>query len=244
MSGETTLAGAVALVTGAGQPLADAIARRLGAAGARLALVHLPEDEDAARRLQSETGAPLVLACDPRDPEAVRGTVRAVASRCNGLDALVTAAVARVRGSARSLPFEEWARVIDIELSGSLYFSREAMRMMMRWHHGLIVHVADTFGLKRAVANNSAARGVAALMRALASEAAPHHIRVNAVSVSTMPHEFDGVDVAGGQSALRDTTFGRAAHPEEVAAAVHFLLSEDARFVNGHALPVNGGLYP
>jgi len=244
MSGQTTLAGAVVLVTGAGQPLGDAIARRLGEAGARLALVHLPEDEGAARRLQSETGAPVALACDPRDPEAVRGAVRAVAAQCDGLDALVTATVARVRGSARTLPFEEWARVIDVELSGSLYFSREAMRMMVRRRHGLIVNVADTFGLKLAAANNAAARGVAALMRALASEAAPHNIRVNAVSVSTMPHEFDGVDVAGGQSALRDTTFGRAAHPEEVAAAVHFLLSEDARFINGHAIPVNGGLYP
>jgi len=244
MSGETTLAGAVALVTGAGQVLADAIARRLGQAGATLALVHLPEDEAGARRLQSETGAPLVLACDPRDPEAVRRTVRAVAAQCGGLDVLVTAALARVRGSVRTLPFEEWKRVIDIELSGSVYFSREALRAMLRGHRGQILNVADTFGLKLAAANNAAARGVAALMRALASEAAPHNIRVNAVSVSTMPHEFDGVDVAGGQSALRDTTFGRAAHPEEVAAAVHFLLSEDARFINGHAIPVNGGLYP
>lgn len=244
MSGEMVLDGAVALITGAGQPLGDAIARRLQRAGATLALVHLPWDEAAARRLQDETGAPVLLACDPRDPAAVRQTVRAAASKCGGIDVLVTAAVARVRGSARTLPFEEWSRVIDIELSGTLYFSREALRAMLRRHRGRILNVADTFGLKLASANNAAARGVAALMRALASEAAPHNVQVNAVSVSTMPHEFEGVDVAGGQASVRDTTFGRAAHPEEVADAAHFLLSNDARFVNGHALPVNGGMYP
>jgi 3-oxoacyl-[acyl-carrier protein] reductase len=244
MNAEMTLDGAVALITGAGQPLGDAIARRLKRAGVTLALVHLPWDEAAARKLQEETGAKVLLGCDPRDPEAVRQTVRAVARQCGGLDVLVTAAVARVRGSVRTLPFEEWTRVIEIELCGSLYFSREALRAMLRRHRGRILNVADTFGLKLAAANNAAARGVAALMRALASEAAPHNVQVNAVSVSTMPHEFEGVDVAGGQGSLRDTTFGRAAHPEEVADAAHFLLSDDARFVNGHALPVNGGMYP
>jgi 3-oxoacyl-[acyl-carrier protein] reductase len=244
MSGETTLAGQVALVTGAGQPLGDAIARRLSRAGARVALCHLPEDEDRARQLQAEIGVPLLLGCDPRDPEAVRRTVRAVATEYQGLDIVVTAAVARVRGSVRSLPFEEWTRVIDTELTGSLYFSREALRAMLKWHRGQILNVADTFGLKLAAPNNAAARGVAALMRALASEAAPHNVKVNAVTVSTMPHEFDGVDVAGGSSSLASTTFGRAARPEEVAAAVQFMLSEDAGFINGHALPVNGGLYP
>lgn len=243
MSGQT-LAGKVALVTGAGQPLGDAIARRLTAAGARLGLVALPEDEERGRAIAQEIGAEVVLICDPRDPDDVRRAVRGVSSACGGLDILVTAAVARVRGSVATLPFEEWARVIDVELSGSLYFSREALRAMLKRGRGDILNVADTFGLKLAAANNAAARGVAALMRALASEAAPHHVRVNAVSVSTMPHEFDGVDVAGGKSSLGNTTFGRAARPEEVADAAHFLLSADARFINGHALPVNGGLYP
>jgi len=141
MSGQTTLAGAVVLVTGAGQPLGDAIAQRLGEAGARLALVHLPEDEAAAQRLQSETGAALALACDPRDPEAVRGAVRAVAAQCGGLDALVTATVARVRGSARTLPFEEWARVIDVELSGSLSVATEPHQVA--WLRAQGAHASD-----------------------------------------------------------------------------------------------------
>jgi 3-oxoacyl-[acyl-carrier protein] reductase len=244
MNAEATLAGQVALVTGAGQPLGDAVARRLGRAGATLALVALPEDEERGRVLHAEVGGAVFSCCDPRDPAQVRRTVRAVTAACGGLDILVTAAVARVRGSVSTLPFEEWSRVIDVELSGSLYFSREALRAMLKGKRGSILNVADTFGFRLAAANNAASRGVAALMRALASEAAPHHVRVNAVTVSTMPHEFDGVDVAGGKSALRDTTFGRAARPEEVADAAHFLLSDDARFINGHALPVNGGLYP
>src|SRR5688572_15369410 len=212
VSVDMSLENQVVLVTGAGQPLANAVAECFAAAGGRLALAHLPCDADAAARLAETTHAALVLPCDPADPAAVRDIVRCVASRLGSIDVLANAVTHRAGGAAHEIALDDWRRVVDVELSGTLYFCREVIRPMLRKRRGRIINFTDVAGLRgeAAHANHAAARGgIAALTRALASELAPIGIHVNAVAVSYLAHEVDALDEAGRQRLLRNTPLAR-----------------------------------
>jgi len=246
MAMDVSLQGKVALVTGGGQPLADAVARRFAEAGARVAVVHLPDDAESARRNAEGSGAALVLECDPGDPEAVRVVVRRVAAELGTLDILVNAAMRRAGGATHELSDESWQRVIAVELSGTLYFCREAVRPMLKKRSGRILNLTDVAGLRGEAghANHSAARGgVAALTRALASELAPLGIHVNALSVAYMDHELSALEEPARARLVGNTPLGRAGGADEVAAAALFLASGACSFTTGHLMAVNGGLY-
>lgn len=241
-----SLQGKAALVTGAGQTLADAVARRFAAAGARVALAFLPGDAEAARRTAEACGAALALECHPADPEAVRAAVRHVVAELGALDVLVNAAVERCGGASHELSDEAWQRVVDVELSGTLYFCREAVRPMLKQRSGRILNLTDVAGLRGEAghANHSAARGgVAALTRALASELAPLGVQVNALSVAYLDHELAALDERARARLLGNTPLGRAGAAEEVAEAALFLATSASSFTTGHLLAVNGGLY-
>jgi 3-oxoacyl-[acyl-carrier protein] reductase len=236
----------VALVTGGGQPLADAVARRFAAAGAHVALAHLPADAGAAQRTAEEFGAALLLECDPAEPEAVKAVVRRVASELGTLDVLVNAAVCRSGGKSHELSDEAWQRVVEVELSGTLYFCREAVRPMLKKRSGRILNLTDVAGLRGEAGhvNHSAARGgVAALTRALAHELAPLGIHVNALSVAYLDHELPALDEAARARLTGNTPLGRAGAADEVASAALFLASGASSFTTGHLMSVNGGLY-
>jgi 3-oxoacyl-[acyl-carrier protein] reductase len=240
------LQGRVAVVTGGGQPLGDAIARRFAAAGARLVLVHLPEDAEAAAGTAAACGAASAVACDPSDPDAVRQVVRALVTEHGSLDVLVNAVCLRRGGASHELADDSWLRVVEVELSGTLYFCREAVRPMLKQRSGRILNLTDVAGLRGEAghANHSAARaGVAALTRALASELAPLGIRVNALSVAYLDHELPALDEKARARLVLNTPLGRAGASAEVAEAALFLASTAASFTTGHLLAVNGGLY-
>lgn len=236
----------VVLVTGAGQPLADAVARRFAAQGARVALAFLTDDAEGAGALGSEIAAISSEACDPADPKSVRGLVRHVVDCAGTLDVVVNAVTCRADGPLSDLDDAVWKRVLDVELGGTVYFCREAIRPMLRKRSGAIVNLTDVAGLRgeASASNHASARGgVAAFTRALASELAPLGVRVNAVAPGPLEAEL-----LRGPQARRDrvaaaTPLGRGARPEEVAEAVLFLASAASSFTTGHVLQVNGGLY-
>ncbi len=243
---EHDLAGAAVLITGAGQRLADTVARRFATAGARLALAYMEEDATAAAETARATAAELSIQCDPADPEAVRRCVRQTAATLDGLDVLVNTAMLRRNAPSHRMTDADWLRVVGVELSGTLFFCREAIRPMMRRRRGRIINLTDVSGMRgeAAAANHSSARGgVAALTRALASELAPHGIFVNAVAVSYLEDELGQLEPAGQARLLRNTPMHRAGRGEEVADAALFLASAAASFTTGHLLQVNGGLY-
>lgn len=246
MADEAVLHDKVALVTGGGQPLGDALALRFAAAGARIALVYRPDDAAAAQRSAQALGAALALECDPADPEAVRAAVRRVVAELQALDVLVNAVVERAGGASHTLSDEAWRRVVEVELSGTLHFCREAIRPMLKKRSGRILNLTDVAGLRGEAghANHAAARaGVAAMTRALASELAPLGIHVNALSVAYLEHELSGLDEPARARLLGNTPLARSAAAGEVAEAALFLASSAASFTTGHLLAVNGGLY-
>jgi 3-oxoacyl-[acyl-carrier protein] reductase len=246
VSVDVSLQDLVVLVTGAGQPLANAVAECFAGAGGRLALAYLPGDADAAARLAETTQASVALACDPADPAAVRHTVRSVASQLGSIDVLANAVTHRVEGAAHEIPLDDWRRVVDVELGGTLYFCREVIRPMLRKRRGRIINFTDVAGLRGEVAhaNHAAARGgIAALTRALASELAPLGIHVNAVAISYLAHEVDALDEAARLRLLRNTPLARVGRADEAARAALFLASDACSFTTGHLLQVNGGLY-
>lgn len=240
------LASKVALVTGAGQPLADAVARCFAREGARVALACLPGGMDAARAALGEQAPVLLAECDPGDPEVVRALVRRLVEEQGRLDILANTATYRADGPAGTLALADWQRVLDVELSGTVYFCREAIRPMLRQRSGRIVNLTDVAGLRgeaRGVNHATARGGVAALTRALAAELGPLGVHVNALVVSRMAHEEDALDEKTRTRLLRNTAFGRMGTVEEAAGAALFLASDAASFTTGHLLQVNGGLY-
>lgn len=243
---EGMLASKAALVTGAGQPLADAVARCFAREGARLALACLPGQAEAAQGVAADTAAALVCECDPADPDAVRATVRRVVEALGGLNVLANTVVQRADGPVPTLSLEDWQRVLEVELGGTVYFCREAIRPMLRQRSGRIINITDVAGLRgeaRAVNHATARGGVAALTRALAAELGPLGIHVNALVVGRMAHELDELDERTRARLLQYTAFGRLGTVEEAAGAALFLASAAASFTTGHLLQVNGGLY-
>jgi NAD(P)-dependent dehydrogenase (short-subunit alcohol dehydrogenase family) len=246
MNDEKALMSRVALVTGGGQPLADAVARAFLREGARVALACLPGQSAAVRAAFTDEAPALVCECDPADPEAVRATVRQVVQDLGGLHILANLATARSDGAVPTLSSHDWTRVLDVELSGTLYFCREAVRPMLRQRGGHIVNLTDVAGLRgeaRAANHATASGGVAALTRALAAELGPMGIHVNALVVSRMAHEEGQLDETTRARLRRHTAFGRLGTVEEAAGVALFLASGAATFTTGHLLQVNGGLY-
>jgi NAD(P)-dependent dehydrogenase (short-subunit alcohol dehydrogenase family) len=243
---EGMLASKAALVTGAGQPLADAVARCFAREGARLALAYLPGQAEAAQAVAADTAAAVVCECDPADPDAVRATVRRVVEALGGLDLLANTAVQRADGAVPTLSLQDWQRVLDVELGGTVYFCREAIRPMLRQRSGRIINITDVAGLRgeaRAVNHATARGGVAALTRALAAELGPLGVQVNALVLGRMAHELDDLDERTRARLLQYTPAGRMGTVEDAAGAALFLASGAASFTTGHLLQVNGGLY-
>ncbi|WP_140800007.1 SDR family oxidoreductase [Myxococcus xanthus] len=231
----------VVLVTGAGQPIANAIARRHGKAEARLALVFLPEHEAAATALARELSAELALACESSDAQAVGTVVRRVATELGRIDLLINASLSRAAGRLSDLSAEQWKAVLDRQLSGTTWFCKEVIRPMMRKRSGRIINLLDAAS---GGASRVAAEGITAMTRALANEVARQGISVNTLAVQLLEEETAHLSPAQRERLDGELgPLGRLGSAEEIAEAVLFLGSSAANLTTGQRLSATGGLW-
>lgn len=242
------LEGRVALITGGSSGIGRACVERFAAEGARIASFDVQEaPADLCASLGEEVFFPQRV--DISDESAVETAVGAVIGRFGGIDCAVHAAGVSGGGVAHRLDLEDWDRVVDVNLKGSFIVAKHVLRNMLEREAGSLVLVSSVEGLSGGnivPAYNASKGGVVLLTKNLAMDYGRYGIRANCLC----PGFIDTPMLAGfkdhASEEQRDMMekahllerFGR---PEEVAAAALFLCSDDASFVTGHALAVDGG---
>lgn len=244
------LSGQVAIVTGASSGIGQAIAQRLGAAGARVVVNSRSQEraEKAAAGLREAGVDALGVAADIGRDEQAYALIDAAVERYGQLDVLVNNAGQPSVSPSEELDPADWRRVIDTDLSGAFYCAQAAGRVMLRQGSGVIVNISSIFGQTGHVmraAYAASKHGLDGLTKVLASEWAPRGVRVCSVNPAYVATPLVDTAMASGGFAVEDinrrTPMGRLGAPEEIAEVVAFVASPAASYVTGVALPVDGG---
>lgn len=237
------------LITGASRGIGAQCALAFAKEGCDVA-VNFCHSEEKALALVKEIEAlgvrAVAVQADVADSAQVRSMFDTVRAAFGSIDILVNNAGIAHTGLLTELSDDEWRRLIDTNLSGMFYCCREALRDMIRAHSGAIVNIASMWGEVGAsceAAYSASKAGVIGLTKALAKEAGPSGIRVNAVSpgvvMTDMMAGYSREDIA---ALKEETPLASLGTPEDIAQAVLFLASEKARFITGQVLSVNGGM--
>jgi 3-oxoacyl-[acyl-carrier protein] reductase len=239
-----------AVVTGAGSGLGQAIALGLARAGARLIIMELnsASGNAAAAAIRAAGGDAVAMGVDVGDPDAVREAFGSLAG--TSLDILVNCAgISRIGDDVPDVTDEDWSDSVAVLQSAVFYCMREASKIMMRRRSGSIVNIASIRGfspMPGRIVYSPAKAAVIMMTQTAAGELARHGIRVNAVAPGFMKTPMHDEQVAAGVfdegHYLRAIPMGRFGLPDEVAKAVRFLCSDDASYVTGSCLVVDGGL--
>ncbi len=242
--------GRTAIVTGAGSGLGRATAIRLAAEGASVACldVVLSAAKETAAGITQTGATARAYEVDVSDPASVRATVAAVVRECARPSVLVNSAGIGKFAHSHELPFEEWSRIIGVNLTGTFLMAQAVLPHLLDGG-GNIVNIASTAGLiaqPYSAAYCASKGGVIQLTRALADEYLERGIRVNAIApggmITPMQGAFRmpaGADFEKIKKLI--TPLGNAA-PEEVAALVAYVASDEARYMTGSIVSIDGGI--
>ena len=239
------LTGKSALVTGASGGIGADIARALHAAGATVGLSGTRVEPLEA--LAAELGARAhVLPCNLSNPEDVEGLVKRATEAMGAVDILVNNAGITRDGLAMRMSDDDWQSVIDVNLTAPFRLSRAAIRGMMKARWGRIINISSVVGRagNAGQANYAASKGgLVALSKSLAEEVASRGITVNCVAPGFIETPMtEKLNEAQRGTILASVPAGRMGTPQEIAAAVLYLASQEAAYVTGATLHVNGGM--
>jgi 3-oxoacyl-[acyl-carrier protein] reductase len=234
----------VVFVTGAGQGMGRAVVHHFAAQGARVVAVDINQ-ASAQATADSAQGKVIAIGCDIGNSESVKGAMAQVKETFGRLDVLINNAGIGSVDAFLDTPDENWARVINVNLTGTFLCCREGARLMKENGGGVVINVSSSAvysgeGPSHYVASKA---GVMGLTRSMARELAPEGIRVNTlVPGPTNTPMMAGIPDDWMGQMIKAIPLGRMCEPEEVARVASFLASEDAGFITGQNIAVNGGM--
>lgn len=238
-----------ALITGASRGLGRAIAIQLASQGYPI-IINYQSRQDAAEAVAEEIivagGEASLMQCDVSDPNAIETVIEKWESEHpdDYIDILVNNAGIRQDALMIFMQNEQWHNVLDVTLNGFFYLTRRLLKNMMTHRHGRIINVASLSGIKGLPGQVNYSAAKAALIgatKALAQEVAPRRVTVNAIAPGFI--ETDMTSNLPVNDLKKMVPMGRFGKPEEVASLVGFLSSDNASYITGEVISINGGLY-
>lgn len=243
------LTGKTAIVTGGSRGIGRAAALTLAEAGADVAVIYAGNTaaaEETVRLIEEKGRKGLAIQCDVADEAAVTAMVKDVKKELGRIDILVNNAGITRDGLLMIMKEDDWQAVLDTNLTGAFHCTKAVTRLMMKQRSGSIINITSVVGEtgNAGQANYAAAKaGLIGFTKSVAKELASRNIRCNAIAPGCI--ETDMTAVLGEDTVdamIKTIPMGRVAQPKEVAKAVLFLASDDASYITGQTLNVDGGM--
>lgn len=244
------LQGKTALVTGGSRGIGRAICVRLAAMGCLVGVNYVANPsaaEETLAAVQAQGGKGFLVPFDVADSAAVGAAIKEMSKEYGGPDILVNNAGITRDGLMARMKEEDWDAVLDTNLKGTFLCSKAVMRGMMKKRWGRIINISSVIGFlgNGGQVNYGAAKaGLTGLTKSMARELAPRTVTVNAVAPGYIVTDMTSELSEDVQEAIKaQVPLGTLGQPEDVAACVAFLASEESRYLTGQTLHVNGGMY-
>ena len=238
-----------AVVTGGSRGIGRAIAVALAAEGAKVAVIYAGNAaaaEETLSLIKEQGGEAVAMQCDVADDAAVSDMINAVKEQFGSVDILVNNAGITRDGLLMRMKEGDWQAVLDTNLTGVFHCTKAVTKLMMKQRSGAIINITSVVGQtgNAGQANYAAAKaGMIGFTKSVAKELASRGIRVNAVAPGIIDTDMTAVlSDAVKEDMLKSIPLGRVAQPEEVAKAVVFLASDNASYITGQVLNVDGGM--
>lgn len=238
-----------ALITGASRGIGKACVHALAAAGHRIVLAARSAEklEEVAGSIRANGSEAFAVEVDLASLDSIKMAFDKVAKEFGRIDILINNAGITKDGLAVRMKPHDWDAVLQTNLSGAFYCIQQVLQAMMRERWGRIVNISSVVGEmgNAGQANYAASKaGLIGLTKSLAQEVGSRNITVNAVAPGFIKTDMThGLNPELKQKMLDQTPLRRMGAPEEIASAVKFLVSDEAAFITGHVLAVNGGIY-
>ena len=240
--------GQTALITGAGRGIGKTIAVKLAESGLDIAIADMNPVSDDVRREIEEFGTKcLAFQLDVTDFESVESVVKKIIDETGGIHILVNNAGITQDNLFMRMKPEQWSQVIDVNLNGVFHVTKAVIRTMVKQHSGRIINISSVVGFSGnpGQVNYSATKsGLIGFTKSLSREVGTRGITVNAVAPGFINTAMtQALNESQQQSILSQIPLGRMGEAEDIANAVSFLASEEASYITGTVLHVNGGMY-
>ena len=240
--------GQTALITGAGRGIGKTIAVKLAESGSDIAIADMnPVSDDVLREIEKNGTKCLAYQLDVTDVEAVDSVVKKIIDETGGIHILVNNAGITQDNLFMRMKPEQWSQVIDVNLNGVFYVTKAVIRTMVKQHSGRIINISSVVGFSGnpgQVNYSSTKSGLIGFTKSLSREVGTRGITVNAVAPGFINTAMtQALNESQQQAILSQIPLGRMGEAEDIANAVAFLASEEASYITGTVLHVNGGMY-